>query len=231
MEDFFQTIKNLGFFFINGIGSLIILIIMLCIVMFFLDEKKIVDIIKKIKPRIVDIILEPANQFINNILNLFINKKCIEIDKESNFNNDINFYLEENEKIDKNIFVLSLSEGIVKMLNFIGDDYLYESAMNYLINYLHELQMLKQDKNFYTNIMDEYQKLERGYSSIIRVAEDKELGDSSNNAIFEIMKKETNNYYFNYLINEKEKLIELKNENNNKIVFLIQKELHEREFN
>ena len=231
MEDFFQTIKNLGFFFINGIGSLIILIIMLCIVMFFLDEKKIVDIIKKIKPRIVDIILEPANQFINNILNLFINKKCIEIDKESNFNNDINFYLEENEKIDKNIFVLSLSEGIVKMLNFIGDDYLYESAMNYLINYLHELQMLKQDKNFYTNIMDEYQKLERGYSSIIRVAEDKELGDSSNNAIFEIMKKETNNSYFDYLINEKEKLIELRNENNNKIVCLIQKELHEREFN
>ena len=231
MEDFFQTIKNLGFFFINGIGSLIILIIMLCIVMFFLDEKKIIDIIKKIKPRIVDIILEPVNQFINNILNLFINKKCIEIDKESSFNNDVNFYLEENEKIDKNIFVLSLSEGIVKMLDFIGDDYLYESAMNYLINYLHELQMLKQDKNFYINIMDEYKKFEQEYSGTVKAAENNEIGDLRNNEFLKNIKKGINHSYFDYLINEKEKLIALRNENNNKIVVLIQKELHEREFN
>lgn len=231
MKDFFQIIKSLVFFFISGIGSLIILRIMLCIVMFFLDEKKIVDIIKKLKPRIVNIILEPVNQFINNILNLFINKKCIEIDKESSFNNAINFYLEENEKIDKNIFVLSLSEGIVKTLDFIGDDYLYESAMNYLIHYLRELQMLKQDQNFYINIMDEYQKLEQGYSGIIKVAGNNEVGDLSNKSFLKSAKKQMNDSYFNYLINEKEKLIALRKENNNKIVVLIQKELHEREIN
>lgn len=229
MEDFLKTIEYLVRFFFNGLGSLIVLIIMSCIVLYFVDERRIICIIKRVKPSVVSSILAPVNQFINDILNLFINKNSIEINKVGRFNNKVIFYLEENNKIEKNIFVLSLSEGIVKTLNFIGDDHLYETAINYLVNYLNELQPLKQDRNFYCNIMEEYNKLNKGYSGVISLEEHEESCDSTN--IISYMKKTTYQSYFEYLVNEKDKLIQLKNDNNNKIVDLIQKELHEREIN
>ena len=68
MEDFLKTIEYLVRFFFNGLGSLIVLIIMSCIVLYFVDERRIICIIKRVKPSVVSSILAPVNQFINDIV-------------------------------------------------------------------------------------------------------------------------------------------------------------------
>ena len=215
-------LENIISFLIEGLKSLFLSVLLLFVGLFFLPDSWILCIIKKVKSSVVHKIEEPLVKLVNTIANLYINNNVIDLqENDGNFNKETKYYLEQNKKIDKNIYVIDLCKDIVSTLGFAiprsgCSDGIYDEVFEYLYHYSKLVVSIDQDKNFYGNMLDKIRDMQKAYndaSELARLQKDQKMGD--------VIFKQRVDAAFDYLKIEKEKLERLKNGNKDKLVELL----------
>lgn len=215
-------------FVMNGIISLIISTLLLITGIIFLPDSWIITIIGKLKPKIISDIKKPYYNLIKIFTNLYINKELIEFDDDAEkFSSSTQYYLTQNEHIEKNIYVIDLCKDMISMLGYVlpstvgGSGYdIYEQSLEYLYHYSNIVEPLDQDKNFYENFQNKVNDMRKFYYST-----EKETDEGVKKTSMEMR-----DYFivpiFDYLNHEKEKLDNLYSENKKKLVSLIKDRTH-----
>lgn len=217
-------------FFINNLKSLGFGILYLILGLLVLPDSWVLFILSKIKPKLIIKIKEPVQKLLNTFVNLYINNKFINIEeKDDSFNKKTEYYLEQNDKIDKNCYVIDLCKDIVKTLDFVFSPEnnftdVYEQTFNYLYYYSKLLVYIDQDKNFCENFSEQLTKLNESYSELMKTDYD---GNTDKKQIYILCHKQQVESIFDYLKNEREKLDNLKKENKAKLVQLLKDKVND----
>jgi len=161
-------------FTVESIKSLAIASVLLIVGLIFLPESWIIRITKVIKPAILDAIKQPFRKLINALASLYVTNSFVDISEQyPEFNQRSEFYLKENKKIEKNIYVIDLCKDMIATLNFAlpkstgrTSYYIYEESMNYLYHYSRIAENLEQDKNFISNYLDKIEELRKMYTDM-----------------------------------------------------------------
>jgi hypothetical protein len=215
-------LDNIGNFLLDGLKSLIIGVLLLIVGLLFSPDSWVLFVIKKIKSSVVRKIEEPFIKLVNTIANLYINNNIIDLqENDENFNKKTKYYLEQNEKIDKNIYVIDLCKDIVSTLRFAiprsgcSED-IYDDVFEYLYHYSKLVVSIDQDKNFGEHMLGKIEEMQKSYDDISKLTSlqnDQKMRD----AFF----KQRVDMVFNYLKIEKEKLEKLKNQNKDELIRLL----------
>ncbi len=210
-------------FIIDGFISILISILLLIIGLIFVPNNISIRVLKFLKPSIIEKINESYKKFISVLTNLYINKELIVLDGElDDFNKDTKFFLIQNEKIEKNIYVIDLCKDMLAMLGYVvprtigGNGYdVYEQSLEYLYYYSNIIEPIVQDRNFEHNFQDKIMELRNYYEEII----------SQNDVKIRQTTIDMRDYFIKpilkYLDNEKEKMQNIYSDNKEKLVDLV----------
>jgi hypothetical protein len=217
-------LKEICNFLLNSALSYVVGIVGLIFFLIFLPETITIAIINKLNPNIANRIKEPLIKFIKKIANLYINNELIELSVDENeYNEKTSYYLKENKNIDKNIYVIDLCKDLVFTLRFMYPENRYvgehfEQALNYLKNYASIAEQLDQDKNFLSNFFDKIDSLKTNLTERCDY-----MGNEAMKTVFE----QGVDKIFNYLREERRKLEELRKNNKNILISLLQGKANE----
>ena len=215
-------------FFINNLKSIVFGLLYLLLGLLFLPDSCILFILRKIKPNLISKIKEPILKLLNTFANLYINNTIIDItENDDSFNKKTEYYLIQNDKIDKNCYVIDLCKDIVKTFDYLftpEENFtdIYERTFEYLYHYAKLLVILDQDQNFCENFQTKLNELNSTYSDLMNC----EYEGDSKQFFISIHKQQVTNI-FEYLKTEHDKLENLKKENKNKLVELLKKKVNE----
>ena len=202
-------LDNIGGYILDSFKSLALGALFLFAGLWVLPDSWVVCIVKRVKSSVVRKIEEPFRKLVNTIANLYINNNMIDLQENDEiFNKNTKYYLEQNDNIDKNIYVIDLCKDIVASLSYArAGGSVYDGIFEYLDGYYNGFVPLDQEKKFIDNMTDKLL----------------EFGEKLSN------KPDSNctRQFSDFLKKEKQKLEDLKNKNKEKMIDLIKAKINE----
>jgi hypothetical protein len=213
---------NITTFVWESIKSLFISAVLLVIGLLFLPDSWVLAITKKLKPKMIEEIKVPLRKLLNAVVNLYLNNDITDINEQfPEFNERTRFYVGENTKIEKNIYVIDLCKDMIATLNFalprsVGENRfdIYEQSLHYLYHYSQIVEYLEQDKNFVENYLEKIDSIRSTYEETIVMP--REDANTVKIVIDYCIKNA-----LGYLAEEKVKLEKLYEDNKKKLINLV----------
>lgn len=212
----------------ESVKALFISVILLVVGLLFLPESWVLEVTKILRPKMIETIKTPFRKLLNAIVNLYLDNTITDINEQfPEFIDRTQFYIYENGKIEKNIYVIDLCKDMIATLNFalprsVGENRfdIYEQSLYYLYHYSTIVEHLEQDKNFVENYLDKIDSIRKTYEETVEIEE-------RDDTVIKIIIEHCIKNALRYLAEEKLKLEKLHNSNKAELIKLVKEKANE----